>query len=186
MNLKLFLIVHFFKVYPFDHQRCPLILDVPFYDTSHISLSLPDFPTTNTLEFLQYKFIDLSVQNTTNSSITVNINLNRIFTHHIFAVFLPTFGLVIIAELTLFVDIGHFEATIMVALTSMLVMYTLYQSIAATLPSTGMSQYAKRSLNKIEKTLTLFYMGFWRYANTWGGGRFDPPLLKARKMIQTW
>ena len=33
--------------------------------------------------------------------------------------------------------------------------------------------------------LTLFYMGFWRYVNTWGG-QIDPPLLKARKMIQTW
>ena len=33
--------------------------------------------------------------------------------------------------------------------------------------------------------LTLFYMGFWRYVDTWGG-QIDPPLLKARKMIQTW
>ena len=41
------------------------------------------------------------------------------------------------AEMTLFIDVSHFEATIMVALTSMLVMYTLYQSIAANLPQTA-------------------------------------------------
>ena len=23
--------------------------------------------------------------------------------------------------------------------------------------------------------LTLFYMGFWIYGNTWGGGQIDPP-----------
>ena len=35
-------------------------------------------------------------------------------------------------------------------------------------------------------SLTLFYMGFWRYVNTWGGDQNDPPLLKSIKMIQTW
>ena len=39
--------------------------------------------------------------------------------------------------MTLFIDVSHFEATIMVTLTSMLVMYTLYQSISATLPQTS-------------------------------------------------
>ena len=32
---------------------------------------------------------------------------------------------------------GHFEATIMIALTTMLVIYTLHQSISATLPATA-------------------------------------------------
>ena len=39
--------------------------------------------------------------------------------------------------MTLFIDVSHFEATIMVALTSMLVMYTLYRCISATLPQTA-------------------------------------------------
>lgn len=62
---------------------------------------------------------------------------SRINTHHFVATFLPTFCLIIMAEMTLFIDVSHFEATIMVALTSMLVMYTLYQSIAANLPQTA-------------------------------------------------
>ena len=28
---------------------------------------------------------------------------------------------------------------------------------------------------RLRLTLTLFYMGFWRYVNTWGGGQIDPP-----------
>ena len=42
-----------------------------------------------------------------------------------------------IAGFMLFVDYSHFEVTIMVALTSMLVTYTLYQSISVYLPHTS-------------------------------------------------
>ena len=42
-----------------------------------------------------------------------------------------------IALFTLFIDKSHFEVTIMVALTSMLVVYTLHQSISANLPQTS-------------------------------------------------
>ena len=38
---------------------------------------------------------------------------------------------------TLFVDKSHFEAKIMVALTGMLVMHTLFSSIAASMPATA-------------------------------------------------
>ena len=43
----------------------------------------------------------------------------------------------VIAVFTLFIDVSHFEATIMVALTSMLVIYTLHQSISSNLPQTS-------------------------------------------------
>ncbi len=65
------------------------------------------------------------------------MRLRRNYYMHLAITFLPSLSLIIIAELTLFVDRGHFEATIMVALTTMLVLYTLYQSIAATLPQTA-------------------------------------------------
>ena len=38
--------------------------------------------------------------------------------------------------MTLFIDESHFKTTVMVALTTMLVMYTLYQSVARSLPQT--------------------------------------------------
>ena len=53
------------------------------------------------------------------------------------ATYLPTFCILIMAMVTLYIDEVHFEATIMVALTAMLVMYTLFQSIAADMPSTA-------------------------------------------------
>ena len=41
------------------------------------------------------------------------------------------------AVLTMFIDESHFEATIMVALTAMLVLYTLFQSISEVMPTTS-------------------------------------------------
>ena len=41
------------------------------------------------------------------------------------------------ALLTLFIYESHFEATIMVALTAMLVLYTLFQSISTDMPTTA-------------------------------------------------
>ena len=51
--------------------------------------------------------------------------------------FMPTICILFMALVTLFIDQSHYEATIMVALTAMLVMYTLFQSVALTLPTTA-------------------------------------------------
>ena len=56
--------------------------------------------------------------------------------YHVVSIIFPTFVLMVMAELALFIDKSHFEATIMVALTIMLVLYTLYQSVSQGLPKT--------------------------------------------------
>ena len=69
--------------------------------------------------------------------LVVEITLKRMCTYHLAATFLPTALLMIVTQLTLFVDEKHFEATIMVHLTTMLVMYTLYQGVSAGMPKTA-------------------------------------------------
>jgi hypothetical protein len=71
------------------------------------------------------------------SLIQFEILLQRMYFYHLAATYMPTICLLIIAEITLFIDESHFDTTVMVSLTSMLVMYTLYQSIAGTLPQTA-------------------------------------------------
>ena len=56
--------------------------------------------------------------------------MQRNFLYHLATTYMPCTCLLIIAQVTLFVDESHFRTTVMVALTAMLVMYTLYQSIA--------------------------------------------------------
>ena len=67
----------------------------------------------------------------------VEIILCRKLSYHIVETYIPTFALIMIAGYTLFIDFRHFEVTIMIALTSMLVLYTLYQSISQHLPHTS-------------------------------------------------
>ena len=57
--------------------------------------------------------------------------------YHIATTFVPTVCLSSIAIVTLFIDTSHFEMSVTVSLTSMLVMYTLYQSVSASLPKTS-------------------------------------------------
>ena len=69
--------------------------------------------------------------------LSVVIELRRKCFFHIVTTYFPTLCLLIIVEVLLFVPEGHFETTITVSLTTMLVMYTLYQSILGTLPQTS-------------------------------------------------
>ena len=86
----------------------------------------------NALQYLEY-------DNDTLSKIAseVEITLCRKLSYHIVNIYIPTLCLILIAGFTLFVDFSHFEVNVMVALTSMLVTYTLYQSISEYLPSTS-------------------------------------------------
>ena len=69
--------------------------------------------------------------------ISVEIHLKRKYFYHLATTYFPTLCLLFIIELLLFIPEEHFEAIIMVSLTIMLVMYTLYQSILGTLPQTS-------------------------------------------------
>ena len=65
------------------------------------------------------------------------VYFQRIPNYQIFCTYLPTTCILFMAVLTMFIDESHFEATIMVALTAMLVLYTLFQSISEVMPTTS-------------------------------------------------
>ena len=69
--------------------------------------------------------------------VEVEIILCRKLSYQIVNIYIPTVCLIMIAGFTLIIDFSHFESSIMVALTSMLVMYTLYQSTSEYLPHTS-------------------------------------------------
>jgi hypothetical protein len=69
--------------------------------------------------------------------VSVEVELKRKCFYHLATTYFPTLCLLLIVEVLLFVPESHFEAILMVSLTIMLVMYTLYQSILGTLPQTS-------------------------------------------------
>ena len=86
--------------------------------------------------------LELDVKNVTIRSegldhVFVEIKLKRRCLFHLATTYFPTLCIFVISEILLFMNEEHFETTIMVSLTAMLVMYTLHQSILATLPKTS-------------------------------------------------
>ena len=97
-------------------------------------------------EHVEYRgpisLLDLDVKNVSIHSegtdyVFVKMQLRRRCMFHIATTYFPTLCLFMISEVLLFIGEDHFEATIMVSLTAMLVMYTLHQSILAHLPKTS-------------------------------------------------
>ena len=125
-------------MYPFDTQRCPIDMEVPYEYFSQFRLQLLETPLYKNFILGQFEFLNIehSTIKTDSESINIMVKLRRIPTYHLTNTYIPTLCLIIITELTLFIDVSHFEATIMVALTTMLVTYTLYQSLLNYLPQT--------------------------------------------------
>ena len=64
----------------------------------------------------------------------------RKFAYNVISVYLPSSTIFIICLVTMFVHIKHVEATIMVHLPAMVVMYTLFQAVSVRLPQVGWSK----------------------------------------------
>ena len=93
--------------------------------TASYNKILNEFKITDT-------FIEVSEQQ---NNVSLVIILERRQSSYWISIYIPTICLVLAAEITLFIDDMHFQATIMVALTSNLVMYTLYSGIRNELPA---------------------------------------------------
>ena len=88
-------------------------------------------------KLIQFSVLNVEMNRGGPNYVFVEITLGRMISYHIVSVYGPTLTLLMIGEITLFINESHFEATIMLAITSMLVMYTLYQSASSALPKTA-------------------------------------------------
>ena len=89
---------------------------------------------TGSKRLSQYQLEKTEVVSVGKSKILLHLYLRRIYQIYFLSLFIPSLCLIVAAEMTLFVDEKHFEASIMVALTATLVMYTLYTGISEKLP----------------------------------------------------
>ena len=124
--------------YPFDTQYCTIDLKLSKFDKNSVKL-IPTLTENKGPDKLgQFAITEVKIEaNEDNSLIQCKITLTRQPMYFIATTFMPTVCILFMALVTLFIDQSHFEATIMVALTAMLVMYTLFQSVAFTLPMTA-------------------------------------------------
>ena len=111
----------------------------PYAFYNQFVMKWQDPPIIQKMKLTQYHVLHhLEYKNITfDNSIEVEIILCRKLSYHIVNIYIPTLCLILITGFTLFIDFSHFEVSIMIALTSMLVTYTLYQSISLYLPNTS-------------------------------------------------
>ncbi len=74
---------------------------------------------------------------------TVFLKLQRRYAYHIFTAYVPTICLSMITHASHYFPKEHFEAAVMVCLTSMLVMTTLLLQVSSSLPVTGTCHFLK-------------------------------------------
>ena len=82
------------------------------------------------------------------------MTFKRKIAYHIISVYLPSSTIFVISLVTMYVHIKHIEATIVVHLTAMLVMYTLFQAISVSLPKVGRSKCFSKLIAGFRRHLT--------------------------------
>ena len=126
------------RLYPFDEQICTIDVEIPAMIAEFIQLTPKYTENLGVSELIQFVIEKIEIEATRNNSLVqCKIYLKRIPWSHIASVYIPCTCVLVMCLSTLYIDKSHFEATIMVSLTAMLVMYTLYQSIADSMPKTA-------------------------------------------------
>ena len=73
------------QLYPFDHQKCPIELEVPFEHATHMKLSMANSPTVDdSIKFLQYNLNEVNTKENNSTTLTTYLELNRFKELHYF------------------------------------------------------------------------------------------------------
>merc|ERR1719186_1065016 len=89
------------------------------------------------MNLIQYEILNWEIANVGSDKIRASLSFRRIFKNRIFTIFIPSLTIIFVSQATLYFKSEHFKTSIPVAITSMLVMYTLYQSVSNKLPPTS-------------------------------------------------
>ena len=124
--------------YPFDTQYCTIDLKLSKFTRDYVKLIPAQTGNKGPDKLDQFAITEVKIEaKDDNNLVQCKITLKRKPMYFIATTFMPTVCILFMALVTLFIDQSHFEAIIMVALTAMLVMYTLFQSVAVSLPATA-------------------------------------------------
>ena len=125
-------------LYPFDTQTCTINFDIPNVFREYIDIYNESMRNIGSSKLEQFWITNVELISTKNNAeIIGKISFKRIPWFHISTTYAPIVCLFIMVLATLFIDTSHFEATIMIALTGMLVMQTLFTSISSSMPETA-------------------------------------------------
>ena len=122
--------------YPFDTQECKMELMVPASLTDLVELVAQKITYLGPKKLAQFEIIKSTIDNKDGVAMFIMI-FRRRFANQLVTVYIPSLCLLCITIVTSYIEKEHFEVNIMVYLTTMLVMYTLFQAISISLPQVG-------------------------------------------------
>ena len=126
------------RMYPFDYQVCTIDVYVPLIKQEYMNVFAKSAKNLGTSQLPQFVITDIDILGFQNDSLVqCLIFMHRMPFYHIATTYMPTLCILFMTLITLFIDKSHFEATIMVALTNMLVMFFLYNNVSISMPSTA-------------------------------------------------
>ena len=134
-----FFCIYKLENYPFDVQYCSIDILAAHNIMEDVSLVPGVFLDLSSQgSTMQFSRNLIKINTTDNGTLLQGIiELKRMPQFHLYCTYLPTFCIICICICTLYINEKHFEATIMVSLTAMLVLYTLFQGISVEIPSTA-------------------------------------------------
>ncbi|KAK3854027.1 hypothetical protein Pcinc_039462 [Petrolisthes cinctipes] len=127
-------------MYPFDTQRCPLVIYIRYYTASYVITKLNTLNFTGTRRLMEYRVTGLTnreVLHQNKSGQHMEMVLTNQYGYFITGAYIPTLLLLVVSYLTFFFDLRDFTDRIMVSLTSLLVLAALFSQIASALPKTA-------------------------------------------------
>ncbi|KAK7072231.1 hypothetical protein SK128_020363 [Halocaridina rubra] len=131
-----------FAAYPFDVQLCLFNIRMQYFTKDLVIFNTSSFDVeyTGARTLREYEVVSITLsQDDANgySRLTVVIRFDSLWGFHIISTYLPTFLMVVIAYSTLYFDLKDFNDRIMVSLTALLVLATLFTQISVTTPRTS-------------------------------------------------
>ncbi|XP_042857879.1 uncharacterized protein LOC122244123 [Penaeus japonicus] len=126
--------------YPFDTQRCPLYIILAKYTSDLFVVRINKFDFSGNRRHHEYVVRDIFVTNLTLDNYAaqkLELVLRNQYIYYISAAYVPSCMLLVISYLTYYFDVEDFSNRVTVALTSLLVLATLFSELVGGLPKTS-------------------------------------------------
>ncbi|XP_069981222.1 uncharacterized protein [Penaeus vannamei] len=126
--------------YPFDTQSCSILVKLASADTQVIVLRNGSVFYNGRSELPKYSIRNIAAHLTARSDyavLQVTFDLERRWSLLVLTIFMPTFLLLGIGYGTLYIQLKAFQVRAIMTLTTLLVLYTLFNQVSSALPDTA-------------------------------------------------
>ncbi|XP_076056292.1 uncharacterized protein LOC143034241 [Oratosquilla oratoria] len=127
-------------MFPFDHQRCSMYFKLLSAPQTYMKFLADSAVFSGVRELIEYTIGDITLhpsQDTEFSVMRVDVSFGRRYGYYVLTLYIPTTLLIIISYCTFYFKLTNFQARIIVAITTLLVLSSLFTQTSSSLPKTS-------------------------------------------------